>query len=223
MAGSWREILESAAADGADAKGSGHPGEALHDAESQDGERCSSLEFHPPAESRRFDEPELAAFLTRLATPPDDGRASTHGRQDSSRERAAGNSLVVAVVGAAKASAPVEALKSAAPGCPPAPVSRERRPWRSLLATLLLAASVGLSASALLIAGGKNPDTNSSSQTPSVIEASRVRAESPAHSRRSRVLRARHKRTEAANARAFRRCAYDPDLPICRWRRGRDR
>jgi hypothetical protein len=76
MAGSWREILESAAAvERADAEGSVRPGEARRDAESQGGERSPSMEFHPPAESRRFGEPELAAFLTRLATPPDAGSA----------------------------------------------------------------------------------------------------------------------------------------------------
>ena len=52
MAGSWREILESAAAvERADAKGSVHPGEARYDAESHAGERPSSVEPHPPAKS----------------------------------------------------------------------------------------------------------------------------------------------------------------------------
>ena len=226
MAGSWREILESAAAvERADAKGSVHPGEARHDAESQGGERSPSMEFHPPAGSRGFGEPELTAFLTRLATPPDagsaalaeDGPAPPQGRQAHSR-RAAGNSLVVAV-GAAKA--PAEAEKSAPPVYTPPPVSRERRPWRGLLATLLLAGTIGLSAYALLIPGGKTPDTNLSSQNPTVIEASRVR-ERPSHSRRLRALRARHKRAAAGRAGALKRCAYDPDMPVCRWRRFRD-
>ncbi len=225
MAGSWREILESAAAvERADAKGSVHPGAARHDAESRGGERSPSMDFHPPAEPRGFDEPELNAFLTRLATPPDAGSAALAeggpapppGRQAPSR---AGNSLVVAV-GAAKA--PAEAEKSAAPTYTPPPVSRERRPWRGLLATLLLAGTIGLSAYALLIPGVKTPDTNLTSQNPTVIEASRVR-ERPSHSRRSRALRARHKRAATSRAGALRRCAYDPDLPVCRWRRLRDR
>ena len=228
MAGSWREILESAAAvERADAKGSVHPGEARHEAESQGGERSPAVEFHPPAEYRRFGEPELAAFLTRLATPPDAGSAAQAedspvpppGRQAPSRERAAGNSLVVAV-GAAKA--PAEAKKSAAPVYTTPPLSRERRPWRGLLATLLLAGTIGLSAYALSIPGGKTPDTNLSSQNPTVIEASRVR-ERPSHSRRSRALRARHKRALAGRAAVLKRCAHDPDLPVCRWRRFRDR
>ena len=226
MADSWREILESAAAmERADAKGSVHPGEAPHEAESQGGERSPSVEFHPPAASRRFGEPELTAFLTRLATPPDagsaalaeDGAAPPPGRQAPSRARAAGNSLV-APVGAAKP--PAEAEKSA-PVYTPSPVSRERRPWRGLLATLLLAGTIGLSAYALLIPGAKTPDTNLSSQEPTVIEASRVR-ERPSHSRRLRALRARHRRAAAARA-ALRRCAYDPDMAVCRWRRLRDR
>ncbi len=54
MAGSWREILESAAANRGDDQESVCPGEAQGD-----------------AESPGFDEPELAAFLTRLASPPD--------------------------------------------------------------------------------------------------------------------------------------------------------
>jgi hypothetical protein len=228
MAGSWREILESAAAvERADAKGSVHPGEARYDAESQGGEQPTSTEFHPPAKSRGFGQPELAAFLTRLATPPDassaalaeGGAVPPHGRRAPSRERPSGNSLVVAV-GAAKA--PAEAEKAAAPAYTQQPLSRERHPWRGLLATVLLAGTVGLSAYALLIPGGKTPDPNLSSQNPTVIEASRVR-ERPSHSRRSRALRARHKRAEAARARVFRRCAYDPDLPVCRWRRFRDR
>ena len=137
MADSWREILESAAAmERADAKGGVHPGEAPHEAENQGGERSPSVEFHPPAASRRFGEPELAAFLTRLATPPDagsaaqaeDGPAPPPGRQAPSRARAAGNSLV-APVGAAKP--PAEAEKSA-PVYTPSPVSRERPPWRGL-------------------------------------------------------------------------------------------
>ncbi len=224
MAGSWREILESAAAERADAKGSVHPGEAPHDAESQGGERSPSMEFDPPAETRGFGEPELTAFLTRLATPPDAGSAALAEecpappprRQAPSR---AGNSLVVAV-GAAKA--PAEAEKSAPHVYSPPPVSRERRPWRGLLATLLLAGTIGLSAYALLIPGAKTPDTNLSSQNPTVIEASRVR-ERPSHSRRLRVLRARHRRAAAARAGALRRCAYDPDIVVCRWRRFRDR
>lgn len=227
MAGSWREILESAAAvERADAKGSVHPGAARHEAESQGGERSSSMEFHPPAEPRRFGEPELAAFLTRLATPPDAGSAALAadspapppGRQAPSRARAAGNSLVVAV-GAAKA--PAEAEKAAPPVYTRLPASRERRPWRGLLATLLLAGTIGLSAYALLIPGGKTPATNLSSQNPTVIEASRVR-ERPSRSRRSRALRARHKRAAAARAAALKRCAYDPYMPVCRWRRFRD-
>ncbi len=230
MAGSWREILESAAADGADAQWSARPGEARHDAESQGGERSSSIEFHPPAESREFDEPELTAFLTRLATPPDagsaalaeDGPAPIRRRPAPSRESAAGNSLAAAV-GAAKAPAPAEAEKSAAPECTPPPVSRDRRPWRGLLATLALAGTIGLSAYALLIPGGNKPDASHSSQNPSVIEASRVRVETPSPARRSRVLRARHKRTAAGRPEALKRCAYDPDMPVCRWRRLRDR
>jgi hypothetical protein len=227
MAGSWREILDSAAAvERADAKGSVHPGEAPHEAESQGGERSPSMEFHPPAESRRFGEPELAAFLTRLATPPDagsaalaeDGSAPPDGRQASSRERPAGNSLVVAV-GAAKA--PAEAENAAAPAYTPS-VSRQRPPWRGLLATLLMACTIGLSAYALLIPGGKTPDTNLSGQNPTVIEASRVR-ERPSHSRRLRVLRARQRRAAAARAGALKRCAYAPDLPVCWWQRFPDR
>ena len=227
MAGSWREILESAAAvERADAEGSVRPGEARRDAESQGGERSPSMEFHPPAESRGFGEPELAAFLTRLATPPDAGSAAlaeggstpAPGRQAPRRERAAGNSLVVAV-GAAKA--PAKAAKSAPPAYTPLPVSRQRPPWRGLLATLLLAGTMGLSAYALLIPGAKTPDTNLSSQNPTVIEARRVR-ERPPHSRRSRALRARHKRAAASRAGALKRCAYDPDLPVCRWRRLQD-
>jgi hypothetical protein len=228
MAGSWREILESAAAvERADAKGSVHPGEARYDAESQAGERPSSVEPHPPAKSRGFGEPELAAFLTRLATPPDagsaalaeDGAAPPLGRQAPSRASAASNSLVVAV--GAKAPAPAKTEKAAPPAYTQQPLSRERHPWRGLLATLLLAGTVGLSAYALLIPGTKTPDTNLSSQNPTVIEASRVR-ERPSHSRRSRALRARHKRAPASRAGALRRCAYDPDLPVCRWRRLRD-
>jgi hypothetical protein len=229
MAGSWREILESAAAvERADANGSVHPGEAPHEAESQGGEWSPSVEFHPHAASRRFGEPELTAFLTRLATPPDagsaalaeeDGPAPPPGRQAPSRARAAGNSLVVAV---RAAKAPAEAEKSAPPVYTPSPVSRERRPWRGLLTTLLLAGTIGLSAYALLIPGAKTPDTNLSSQNPSVIEASRVR-ERPSHSRRLRVLRARHRRAAAARAGALKRCAYAPDLPVCWWRRFPDR
>jgi hypothetical protein len=227
MAGSWREILDSAAAvERADAKGSVHPGEAPNEAESQGGERSPSMEFHPPAEARRFGEPELAAFLTRLATPPDtgsaalaeDGAAPPHGRQAPSRERPAGNSLVVAV-GAAKA--PAEAEKAGAPAYTP-PVSRQRPPWRGPLATLLMAGAIALSASALLIPGTKTPDTNLSSQNPTVIEASRVR-ERPSHSRRLRVLRARQRRAAAARAGALKHCAYAPDLPVCWWQRFPDR
>jgi hypothetical protein len=227
MADSWRKILESAAAmERADAKGSVHPGEAPHEGESQREERSPSMEFHPPAASRRFGEPELTAFLTRLATPPDaclatlaaDGAAPPPVTQAPSRARAAGNSLV-APVGAAKT--PAEAEKSA-PVYTPSQVSRERRPWRGLLATLLLAGTIGLSAYALLNRGGKTPDTNLSSQEPTVIEASRVR-ERPSHSRRLRALRARHRRAAAGRAWVLRRCAYNPDLPVCWWRRFPDR
>ena len=178
--------------------------------------------------SRRFGEPELAAFLTRLATPPDAGSAALAeggaapplGRQAPCRASAASNSLVMAV--GAKAPASAKAERSAPPTYTPSPVSRERSPWRGLLATLLLVGMVGLSAYTLLIPGAKTPDKNFSSQTPTVIEASRVR-ERPSRSRRSRALRARHKRAAASREGALRRCAYDPDLPVCRWRRLRDR
>ncbi len=227
MAGSWREILESAGVDEVDAKGSVRPGEAHRDAESQGGEPPSPVQLHPTAGPRGFDEPELSAFLTRLASPPDagpaalaeDGPASARRKQARGREGAPGNSLVVAV-GAAKAPAPVEAAKSAPPAGTPPPVARERRPWRGRLATSLLAATAGLSAYALSIPGGNKPDT---SQSPSLVEASRVRVETPAVSHRARALRGRHKRTAAGREGALSRCAYDPDRPVCRWRRFRDR
>ena len=202
------------------------PERLAHDAESQGGERSTSMEFHPPAKSRGFGEPELAAFLTRLATPPDAGSAALaeggaappHGKtglQPGKRRRQF-------ACGGGGCAAPAKAEKAAAPTYTPPPVSRQRPPWRGLLATLLLAGTIGLSAYALLIPGGKTPDTNLSSQNPTVIEASRVR-ERPSHSRRSRALRARHKRAAASRAGALKRCAYDPDLPVCRWRRLQDR
>jgi hypothetical protein len=237
MAGSWREILESAGVDEADAEWRVGPGDAHRDEDSQGGEPPSSVEFDPPAEPRRWDEPELNAFLTRLASPPDagpaslaeDGPASIRRRVARSQEEAPGNSLVLPVaaarapaeaVAARKASAPVEAEKSAPPASAPPPVSREKRSWPGLLATSLLAAAVSLSAYAALSPSGKKPDI---SESPTIIEASRVRVETPSPSRRARVLRARHKRSAAGRAAAVDRCAYDPELPVCRWGRTLDR
>jgi hypothetical protein len=208
MAGSWREILESAAADRADDQESVCPGEAQGD-----------------AESRGFDEPELAAFLTRLASPPDavcatpaESRpAAAQKRQAPSRERPPGNSLVVAVTAVAPAGP-----EKAAPPAWTLPISRKRRVSRDLLATLLLAATMCLSAYALLSPGGKNPDTSQSAQSPSVISASRVQVEGRSASPRSRALRGRHRRTNAGRRGGWNRCWYEPDLPGCRWRRYQD-
>ncbi len=215
MAGSWREILECAAADEAEAEAeeSARPREAHPGAESLGGE--------PPAGSRGFDEPELTAFLTRLASPPapdGDGPALSQRRQSVVREKAQG-SLLEAVTAPAKAPAPSEAVKSAKPASPP-PAPGARRPRRSVLAASLLAAAAGLSAFVLLIPDGKKPHAG---QSPSVIEASRVRIETPSQSHGSRKLESRHKRSPASRAEALNRCGTDWDTPACRWRRYPDR
>jgi hypothetical protein len=230
MAGSWREILESAAADQADDHWSVRSGEDHRDAESQSEEQTASAQLQPPVEARGFNEPELAAFMTRLASPPDtasagldeDAAAAAGRRPPASRERPAGNSLVVAVTATAQE-------KAALPACIPQPVVRKRRATRDLLATMLLAATMGLSAYALLSPGGKTPDTAHSAKSQSASSNGRVQAKSRAHSHQTRARRSRHRRTNAerrewwrANARRrerWRRCWYEPYLPGCRGRR----
>ena len=229
MTGSWREILESAAADRADDRWSVSPGEANRDAGSHGEEQAASAQLNPAAGTRGFDEPELAAFLTRLASPP--GTASAAPAEDrpaaagrgpaSGRERPVGNSLMVAVTGTAPPA--LAGPENAAPlASTPPPRSRKRRASRDLLATLLLASTMGLAAYALLSPGGKAPDTSQSTQSPSAISASRVQVEGRPGSHRSRTPRARHRRTDAGRGDVSRRCRYEPDLPGCRWRRYQD-
>jgi hypothetical protein len=227
MTGSWREILESAAADRADDRWSVSPGEARRQAGSQGAEQTASAQLHPAAGRRGFDEPELAAFLTRLASPPDttsaalaeDGPAAAGSGPALGRERPAGKSPAVAVTAAVPRAGPEKAAPFAST---PPPRSRKRRASRDLLATMLLAAALGLTAYALLSPGVKKPDTSQSAQSPSAISASRVQVEGRPASHRSRTLRARHRRTDAGRGDALKRCRYEPDLPGCRWQRYQD-
>jgi hypothetical protein len=220
MAGSWREILECARADEADADESARSGETFYDPENRDGEHSPSGEAQPQAGPRGFDEPELTAFLTRLASPPDapaERPAPGRTRQALVREKAA-NDLLMSVRASSSAPAPLEPEKPAELALPPPP--DKARPRRSLLAKPLLATAAGLLAFVLLLPGKKAADV---SPSPQVIETSRIRTETPSTSHSSRAVKGHHKRAAATRPETPRRCLSGPDLPSCRWHRFRDR
>jgi hypothetical protein len=220
MAGSWREILDGAAADRADNRWSVPAGEDRSSEERPAGEQAAC------GEPRKFDEPELAAFLTRLASPPDiappapaeDGPPPARRAPALGPKRLEANSLAVPVAAATPA-LPPEPEKAAPPAFMPPPVSRKRRATRDALATMLLAATMGVSAYAMLSPGAKPPDAGQPAQSPGAItiSASRVEVEGRRGSHRSHAAKAKHKRTRAGRPVYFSRCAYEPDLPGCQW------
>jgi hypothetical protein len=200
MTGSWREILSSAAENEAEAWEGERPGAAFH---------CEEEEQLQAAGGRKFDDPELNAFLTRLASQPDVAVAPVE-RAAPSRRQAAGPREKAVRDAVARA----DADKSAEARSLPVP----RRGSHRYIATPLLAAAACLSAYALFPSGG-TPETG---LKPAVIETSRVRPETASPARVSRMFKARHKRMAAGRTEAERYCANNQDDPSCRWRRLRD-
>jgi hypothetical protein len=214
MAGSWREILESARTDEAEADENARSGETRYDPETEDG-FCST-----PAGGRGFDEPELTAFLTRLGSRPEaPAGLPALGRSNKAivREKAA-NDLLMAARASSAAPAPLEPSAPAAPQSPPEP--ERKRPRRRHFTKSLLAAATGLAAFIVLMPAQMSADMG---PRPPVIEASRIRVETPSPSRSSRAAKSHHKRSAATRAEPSRRCLSDPDIPSCRWHRFRDR
>jgi len=202
MAGSWRDILESATAAPPMDRGRVRPDPVLRRPVSQGSQQRPPVHPYSVAEARGLLERELAAFSERPADvrpapaparpaehcPATAGRgpAARQGRDPYTQEEVPYNSLMAALSKATPAML-MEAEKSAPAERTPSARSPKRLPWRSLLAISLLATSAA--AYALLSRVGRDAGTRQIGQAPYVANSNGVWVDVPLPSRRPSALR----------------------------------
>jgi hypothetical protein len=202
MAGSWRDILESATATPPMDRGRVRPGSVLHRLASQGSQQRPPVHPYSAAEARDLLERELAALSERPADvrqapasarpeehwPATAGRGPTAGQGRDPYTQEGVNSLMAALSKATPAML-TEAEKSVLAERTPAARSPKRLLWRSLLAISLLVIASGLSAYALLRRGGMTAGTSQTGQAQSVANSNAVWMDVPLPSRRPSALR----------------------------------
>lgn len=204
MAGSWRDILESATPTPPMDRGRVRPGPVLHRLASQGSQQRPPVHRYSAAEARDLLERELAALSERPADvreAPASARPEEHrpaiadrgptagqGRYPHTQEEVPYHSLMAALSKATPAML-TEAEKSVLAERTPAARSPKRLLWRSRLAISLLAIASGLSAYALLSCGGMTAGTSQTGQAQSLANSNGVWMAVPLPSRRPSTLR----------------------------------
>jgi hypothetical protein len=202
MAGSWRDILESATADLPVDRGRVRPDPVLHRPVSRSPEQRPPANSYSAAQARSLLERELAAFTempadVRLASAPARpaehwptitrrGPAARQGRDPCTQEAVPYNSLMAALSTATPAMLRDVEKSAPAKRTPPAR-SPKRLLRRSLFAISLLA--MGAAAYTLLSRGGKDLGTSQTGRAPSVTNSNNVWVDVPLPSRRPSALR----------------------------------